>query len=183
MKSSPAPKTSYFNWLLTLIIVVGIAGIILVVSLPLSYIFIASPFQMAGKSMTPSLQPEQKFIVNKLIYQSQLPQRGDIIVFHAPKTACPANTKCDFIKRIIGLPGETVSIKDNHMYINNQVLDEPYLAKDTETLPGAVTQNTDLTLSATEYFVVGDNRPFSSDSRVWGPIQKSDIVGKLWFKY
>lgn len=106
------------------------------------------------------------------VYLFSEPKRGDIIVFHSPP-----NPDRDFIKRIIGLPGETIELYRGKLIINNQLLNEPYvkhLSKDsfspTKVAPGS-------------FFVMGDNRPRSEDSRVWGTIPLDSIVGKLWVRY
>jgi signal peptidase I len=107
-----------------------------------------------------------------------------VIVFHAPPAAnCVAGTGCDFIKRVLGLPGDTVQIKDNGVWINDQKLDEPYIPSSFEILPGAYTKDKVIRLGSDEYFVSGDNRPYSSDSRAWGPITSKEIVGRVFFRY
>jgi signal peptidase I len=148
------------------------------------YLFFMQPHQVNGQSMVPNFQSGEYVLTDKVSYRLGVPHRGDVIVFHAPASAqCPKGTGCDFIKRVVGLPGETVEVKENHLYINGQVLDEPYIPTDFETLPGAFTKNKPVTLAENEYFVVGDNRPYSSDSRAWGPITRDEIVGKAFFRY
>jgi signal peptidase I len=148
------------------------------------YLFISSPHQVNGQSMVPNFQSGEYVLSDKVSYRVGNPKRGDVIVFHAPEAAnCPKGTGCDFIKRVIGLPGETITVHDNHIYVNNQPVDEPYIPKEFEILPGAATKGIAITLGPSEFFVCGDNRPYSSDSRSWGPIQKSDIVGRVIFRY
>lgn len=148
------------------------------------YLFVASPHQVNGQSMVPTFQSGEYVLSDKISYRIGLPQRGDVIVFHAPPAAeCPEGTGCDFIKRTIGLPGETVTVHDNHIYINDKPLDEPYIPTEYATNPGPATKNKSITLGPDEYFVCGDNRPYSSDSRSWGSIHKNDIVGKAFFRY
>src|SRR5258708_29761336 len=90
------------------------------------YLFVASPHQVNGQSMVPNFQSGEYVLSDKVSYRLGNPKRGDVIVFHAPEAAgCPKGTGCDFIKRVIGVPGETVAVHDNHIYINNQPLDEP----------------------------------------------------------
>lgn len=148
------------------------------------YLFLLQPHQVNGQSMVPNFQSGDYVLTDKISYKIGNPKRGDIIVFHAPPAAqCAQGTGCDFIKRILALPGETVEIRDGQVFVNNQALDETYLPSEFKTLPGPYTENGPVTLGADEYFAVGDNRPYSSDSRAWGPIQGSEIVGKAFFRY
>jgi len=148
------------------------------------YLFVASPHQVNGQSMVPNFQSGDYVLSDKVSYRLGQPQRGDVIVFHAPESAnCPKGTGCDFIKRIIGLPGEEMTVHDNHIFVNGQVVEEPYIPTDFQTLPGFATKDKSITLKMNEYFVSGDNRPYSSDSRSWGPITKNEIVGKAFFRY
>jgi signal peptidase I len=148
------------------------------------YLFIVSPHQVNGQSMVPNFQSGEYVLSDKVSYRLGNPKRGDVVVFHAPEAAnCPKGTGCDFIKRVLGLPGETIAVHDNHIYVNNQPVDEPYLPQEVQILPGPATRDKTITLGPEEYFVCGDNRPYSSDSRSWGPIQKSDIVGRAFLRY
>ncbi len=148
------------------------------------YLFIVSPHQVNGQSMVPNFQSGEYVLSDKVSYRLGNPKRGDVVVFHAPEAAnCPKGTGCDFIKRVLGLPGETIAVHDNHIYVNNRPVDEPYLPKEFQILPGPATRDKTITLGPDEYFVCGDNRPYSSDSRSWGPIQKSDIVGRAFLRY
>jgi signal peptidase I len=148
------------------------------------YLFVSSPHQVNGQSMVPNFQSGEYVLSDKVSYRLGDPKRGDIIVFHAPEAAqCPKGTGCDFIKRVLGRPGETIEVHDNGVWVNGQKLDEPYIPEDFTTLPGPATKGKTLVLGPDEYFVCGDNRPYSSDSRAWGPIHKNDIVGKAFFRY
>ncbi len=149
------------------------------------YLFLLQPHQVSGQSMEPNFQTADYVLTDKVSYRIGVPQRGDVVVFHAPARAnCPSGTGCDYIKRVIGLPGETVEVKDTDgIYINSKKLIEPYIPADYVTLAGQYTRGQIITLSQNEYFVVGDNRMHSSDSRAWGPITKSEIVGKAFFRY
>ncbi len=134
--------------------------------------------------MVPSFQSGEYVLTDKVSYRFGEPRRGDVIVFHAPPAAqCPTGTGCDFIKRVIGLPGETVSVKNNKVYVNNRELEESYLPATFITEAGAYTRDRDVNLGASEYFVAGDNRSHSSDSRAWGPIKDTEIVGRAFFRY
>ena len=122
-----------------------------------------------GVCMEPGIQDGQLFLVNKTAYWFGSPQRGDIIVFHYPK-----NREQDFIKRIIGLPGETIQIKDGKTYIDGHPIDEPYLnGKPRGSFPARQ-------IPQGHYFVMGDNRNNSYDSRAWGTVLHDDIVGYAW---
>jgi signal peptidase I len=148
------------------------------------YIFLLQPHQVNGQSMEPNFQSGDYVLTDKISYVFGEPSRGDVVVFEAPPGAhCPTGTGCDFIKRVIGLPGETVEVKNNHYYINGKQLDESYIPSEMRTEPGQYTSNRVITLSVNEYFVSGDNRQNSSDSRAWGPVTKSMIVGKAFFRY
>jgi len=119
-------------------------------------------------------------LTNKLTYRFKEPHRGDVIVFKAPQ-----NNNYDYIKRIVGLPGETVKIADGIIYINDLPLNESaYLDKDLETLSGLfLTEGKTYTIPESEYLVMGDNRNHSSDSKDWGTVPKENIIGLAWFRY
>lgn len=148
------------------------------------YLFFMQPHQVNGQSMVPNFQSGEYVLTDKVSYRMGDPKRGDIIVFHAPEAAnCPKGTGCDFIKRILGVPGDTIEVKDDHIIVNGHPLAEPYIPEEFETLAGAYTKGRAITLGDQEYFAVGDNRPYSSDSRAWGPIKKTDIIGRAFFRY
>ena len=118
-------------------------------------------------------------LTNKLAYRLGMFHRGDVVVFDSPE-----NADIDFIKRVIGLPGEKVSISNGQVHINGKPLDEPYLSVTTSTFPGGfLEEGEEITVPPGYVFVMGDNRPRSSDSRVFGPIQQIHIVGKVFFRY
>lgn len=148
------------------------------------YIFIAQPHQVNGHSMDPTLQTGEYLLTEKIAYRTREPQRGEIVVFKAPTSAC-VGSGCDYIKRIIGLPGETVKIAGGKFYINGVELNESeYLAPTVVTNPGPYTANErEITLGTDQYFVSGDNRANSADSRYWGPISKSAIIGRAYVSY
>jgi len=149
--------------------------IALVIVIPIRT-FVFQPFVVKGSSMKPNFHNGDYLLVDELSYRFREPKRGEVIVF-----TFPYNTSETYIKRIIGLPGETIEIGDNKVVIvkpNHSafVLAEPYL----RGLPtsGAV----HITLQKGEYFVMGDNRPYSSDSRVWGVLDSQYIIGRVLFK-
>lgn len=139
-------------------------------------IFVAQPFIVQGKSMFPTFDNGQYLIVDELTYRLEAPKRGDVIIFHFPN-----NVKEYFIKRIIGLPNETISIKDGKVLIKNTEnpsgfsLTEPYISD-------ALADMSPKTLSDNEYFVMGDNRDASYDSRAWGTLPSNLIVGRAFVR-
>ena len=134
--------------------------------------FLFENYRVVGQSMEPMLETDQFLVVNKLDYRLHEPQRGDIIVFREPH----ANGR-KLIKRIIGLPGETVAVQGGEVFIDGAPLDEPYLAVSTHN------ERDPVLIPEGHLWVMGDNRNNSSDSRSWGPLPKDDIVGKAWLTY
>jgi signal peptidase I len=124
-------------------------------------------FQVTGVAMQPALSPDQVVLVNMLAYLLSGPARGDVIVFHNP-----ADPSEDFIKRVLALPGDTVQMTAEAVLVDGIRLKEPYITQSLN--PRLFT----LTLQPGHYFVAGDNRPYSSDSRSWGPVPAQDILGK-----
>ena len=154
---------------------VRVAVISLVIILPVRY-FLIQPFYVKGASMEPNFHDHEYLIIDEIGYRFNNPQRGDIVVFKYPK-----DEKQFFIKRIIGLPGEAVKIQDNGVYINGTRLNESYLPAGTDTvLP--LRGYGDLTLGPDEYFVLGDNRTESMDSRMFGPVKRDLIIGRTWIR-
>lgn len=128
-------------------------------------------YQVRGSSMEPSMHSGQYLVVSKVHYRLGEPQRGDVIVFDPPNGATE-----DYIKRIIGLPGERIEARDGVIWIDGYRLEEPYISSQL-SYSGA------WELGPDEYFVLGDNRPNSSDSHTWGPLSRENIVGKAWICY
>jgi signal peptidase I len=148
------------------------------------YLFIMQPHQVNGQSMDPTFHHAEYVMTDKLSYKFGTPQRGDVVVFRAPPAAnCPEGSGCDFIKRVIGLPGDTVEVRNNQLIINGIGLDETYLDDTVNTLPGPFTNQGSVIVPPDNYFVVGDNREHSSDSRAWGPVTFDHLVGKVFFRY
>lgn len=145
------------------------------------YLFLFQPHEIRGVGMNPSYREGQYYLSNKLIYRYQDPKRYDVIVFKSV-----TNPDNDYFKRIIGLPGETVEIRGGSVLINGKIPDEPYLANDTitRTYEGAfMTEGRVFTIPQGHYFVLGDNRDRSSDSREFGPVPRENIIGKMTFCY
>lgn len=148
------------------------------------YLFFMQPHQVNGQSMMPNFESGEYVLTDKVSFRLRDPVRGEVVVFHAPEDAnCAAGTGCDFIKRILAVPGETVEVRDNQIIVNGVPLPEVYIPADYPTQAGAFTANRVVTMGPDEYFTVGDNRPYSSDSRAWGPVPKSEIVGRAFFRY
>jgi signal peptidase I len=137
--------------------------------------FLLQAFYIPSLSMAPTLEVNDRVLVNKLSYDLHDVNRGDLVVFESPPNE-GTETK-DLIKRVIGLPGETVESKDGHIVINGQILDEPYLGPDVVTGPMEKT-----TVPPKHVFVMGDNRPNSRDSRYFGAIPESLIVGRAFVR-
>ncbi len=150
--------------------------IAIIVVLPICW-YIAQPFIVSGASMEQTFHNNEYLIVDQLTYRFRDPERGEVIIFRYPHD--PSKY---FIKRVIGLPGETVSIENNTITIINEknpvglILEEPYIGN-------VVTDgNQSITLAENEYFVMGDNRDHSSDSRSWGALEEDKIVGRAWLR-
>ena len=126
--------------------------------------------------MEPNFYDHQYLIIDEISYRFNEPQRGEVIVFKYPK-----DPKQFFIKRVIGLPGEKIKLQNNGIYINGTLLNESYLPADIETvLP--LRGYGDVTLGPDEYFLLGDNRSQSLDSRIFGPVKRELIIGRTWIR-
>ncbi len=140
-------------------------------------VFIVQPFLVDGSSMEPSFQDKEFILVDRLSYYFRQPERGEVIIFHAPQRPTE-----DYIKRIIAVPGETIKIEKNKIYINGNPLKENYTSEDGQTIiRNSSSDFLTQTLGQDEYFVLGDNRNHSSDSRDWGTVPRKNIVGRTWF--
>jgi signal peptidase I len=162
--------------------------------------FLVKPYRIPSPSMVPTLDIGQRVLVNRLGTHFGDPSRGDIVVFKPPEgadthqcgaphpenQACPRPTpqrsSSNFIKRVIGLPGDTVFVRNNHAYVNGKELKEPYINKGTGcdalcNLPKPIT------VPPGYFFMMGDNRGESDDSRDWGPVPKKWIIGHAFFTY
>lgn len=160
---------SAFKEILTFVVL----AVIIVVPIRL---FVAQPFVVEGESMHPTFESADYLIVDELSYHLHAPSRGDVVIFRYP-----GDPKVFYIKRIIGLPGETVHISRGQTTITKTdgstvTLSEPYVVSEDATY----TQDT--VLAPDQYFVMGDNRPRSSDSRIWGPLPAKNIVGRAFVR-
>ncbi len=172
-KQNQFKEFGQFVWEMLKIVIIAFAIII-----PIRY-YVVQPFYVKGASMEPNFYDHEYLIIDEISYRFNQPARGDIVVFEYPR-----NPQDYFIKRIIGLPGETIEIKNNQIIITNQeypngfVLDESlYLDQDTRTQGDKLVE-----LAEDEYYVLGDNRSSSLDSRAFGPIKRQSIIGKTWLR-
>jgi signal peptidase I len=159
------------QWLSFLFEIIEVILVSTAIVLPIRF-FLVQPFLVRGESMVPNYLQGDYLIIDELSYRFRNPERGEVVVF-----LFPLNKKEFYIKRIIGLPGETVQIKGGRVYINGTPLEERYL-------PTFIATNGDVTqkLGDDEYFVLGDNRGASYDSRRWGTLKRSYIVGRVWIR-
>jgi signal peptidase I len=153
-------------WTRDLLIAIGLALVIIV--------FLYQPVKVEGTSMAPLLSDQERIFINKFVYRFEDIHRGDVVVFWYP-----LDRSKSFIKRVIGLPGETVDIRHGLLYVNGQLISEPYV-------PPQYTDITDfgpVKVPKDSYFVMGDHRISSNDSRVFGPVASQFIYGRAVFAY
>lgn len=176
-RDSPSERSRMAAFGLYLLEVVRVVIVALAIIIPIRY-FLIQPFYVKGASMEPNFEDHEYLIIDELSYRLREPQRGDIVVFRYPYD--PSQF---FIKRIIGMPGERVEIRDGQVRIGNSahpngfLLSEPYLASGVTT-PGERI----VALATNEYFVLGDNRRQSFDSKDFGPIPRRAIIGRAWLR-
>lgn len=153
------------------------------------YLLIMQPHKIDGESMMPNYLNAEYLLTEKVTYYLHKPQRGDVVVLRPPPNVSDTD---EFIKRIIGLPGEMIRLHNGRVYINGQLLNESYIASDVNTNGGSfLADDTDFTVPENEFFLMGDNREHSSDSRFWGPVplnlspnsQSEGINGRAWVIY
>jgi signal peptidase I len=169
------------RWIMELVGVVVAAVLVAV----LLRTFVVATYSIPSGSMEPTLQIGDRIVVDKLSYHLHGVDRGNIVVFSTPPNEeCAGPPVADLVKRVIGLPGEIISLQDGHVYINGRPLPEPFLPADirNDTYPGpsanAYALHHAYRIPAGDVYVMGDNRPDSCDSRYWGPIRESTIVGE-----
>jgi signal peptidase I len=156
----------FVGWLRDLLIAIALALVIIA--------FVYQPVKVEGTSMAPLLTDQQRIFINKFVYEFEPVRRGDIVVFRYPR-----DPRKSFIKRVVGLPGEMVEIRHGRVYVNGVPLRENYLTRvgrDSDSFPALV-------LSPHHYFVLGDHRRNSNDSRTWGTVHRDYIYGKAVFAY
>ena len=168
--AEPAPESTSLRTLRTsmrdLVISVIVAFFII--------IFVYQPVKVEGGSMEPGLEDQERIFINKLAYRFESIERGDIIVFRYPR-----DPRKSFIKRVIGLPADHIRIAYGHVYVNGQELSEPYVPSDYLD----ARSYSDIVVPKNSYFVLGDHRSMSNDSREFGPVMRSYIYGKAVFGY
>lgn len=144
------------------------------------YIFLFRPFEVNGQSMFPNFHDKEFVLTNLITLRLGPIVKGDVIVFKAPP-----DPEKDFIKRVIGVPGDTVMVKEGSVYVNAAPYNESsYLNSDVKTYAGTfLREGETITVPVSEYFVMGDNRSYSSDSREWGFVPSANIIGKSFFVY
>ena len=172
--------------------------VILIAFLPIFIIsqFFARPFIVQGASMEPNFHHGNRLIVDRISYKLNSPERGDVVVFRN----CPVGRSSDFdvkifwgfvintrgtndincIKRIIGIPGDHIVLRAGEVFVNGKTIQEQYFSSDVYT---PVVNRTDFFLAENQFFVMGDNRAMSIDSRNWGPLAKSNIIGLVRFRF
>lgn len=146
-----------------------VVGVLILINL------VSVRYAVSGSSMQPGFDEAQLLYVSRLHYLLGDPQRYDVVVFHHPR-----NGDDDYIKRIIGLPGERIEIRNTQVLVDGQALDEPYIR---EACTALRCRDDRWDLGPQEYFVLGDNRNQSTDSRAFGPVARHDLVGKVVFRY
>ncbi len=161
-------------------LLVWIIGIIIIVKV--TQIFIIQPFIVEGGSMLPTFHNKEFLLVDKFSYLTGKPERGDVAIFKLYEGKTNSYTGKHLIKRVIGLPGERVVVKDGVTYIFNKENPEGFELDESYILYKDITKNTDVTLDEHHYFMMGDNRTQSYDSRNWGGLDEKDLKGKVFFR-
>jgi signal peptidase I len=162
----PSVAKAAVSWLRDLALSVVIMIIVI--------LFLYQPVKVEGTSMMPSLINQERIFINKFVYRFSDIQRGDTVVFQFPR-----DTSKSYIKRVIGMPGDTVTVYRGTVSVNGRPLDEPYVPEAMRDMQSAETT----VLGTDEYYVMGDHRNSSNDSRNWGPVKRSFIYGKAVFVY
>jgi signal peptidase I len=163
---SRPPRWGIRDWLRDLAIALGLAMVIV--------LFLYQPVKVEGTSMAPLLKDQERIFINKFVYRFEPIDRGDVVVFWYP-----LDRSKSFIKRVVGLPGETVAIRRGHVFVDGRLLREPYIL--SEYLDDA--SYPPVHVPAGDYFVMGDHRDSSNDSRMFGPVARRYIYGKAVFAY
>ena len=164
--SAPHLRRELRSWTRDLAVALGLAIVVM--------IFLYQPVKVEGTSMNPLLSDQERIFINKFVYRFEPIERGDVVVFWYP-----LDRSKSFIKRVVGLPGETIEIRDGHLYINGEELADQYV-------PAGYIDSSNYgprEIPPGEYFVMGDHRDSSNDSRVFGPVPRSFIYGKAVFAY
>lgn len=166
LQQPPPLRRELRSWTRDLAVALGLAIVVM--------IFLYQPVKVEGTSMNPLLSDQERIFINKFVYHFEPIERGDVIVFWYP-----LDRSKSFIKRVVGLPGETIEIRDGHAYINGQELADQYVP--ANYLDGSTYAPHRIPVDG--YFVMGDHRDSSNDSRVFGPVPRQFIYGKAVFAY
>ena len=143
------------------------------------YLLVLQPHKIKGSSMEPNFTDGEFLLTDKITYRFNEPKRGDVIVFKAPP-----DENDEFIKRIIGIPGDKIMVDNGFVYLNGVKLEEPYIGLLPITSSGVfLRENQEIAVPEGKYFVLGDNRRHSSDSRIWGFVTRIEITGRAWLIY
>jgi len=170
----------------------GIVAVVAIALALLAQAFVVKPYRIPSESMASTLRPGDRVLVNRVIYHLREPQRGDVLVFRYPE-----DRTVIFIKRIVGVPGDRLELRDGSLWVNGRPADEPYVHRATSrpdlTRASAPVAGSTMrepwslarpyTVPSGSYFVMGDNRTDSDDSRFWGTVPRADIVGEGFVVY
>ncbi|MCW1949538.1 MAG: signal peptidase I [Candidatus Shapirobacteria bacterium] len=150
----------------------------------LFYLFVAQPNEVKGSSMFPTFKNGEYLLTEKISYQFNNPQRGDVVIFKAPPSEPCAEDECEYIKRVIGLPGDRVMVKEGDVFVNGEMIDQSFLPEKVYTSEGEyMAEGEEKEVPEGEYLCFGDNRPNSRDGREFGPINRDLIIGKAFLRY
>ena len=150
----------------------------------LVYLFVAQPNEVNGRSMEPNFLDKEYLLTDKLSYQFGDPSRGDVVIFKAPASESCSAEGCEYIKRVIGMPGDKVMIQNGSVYLNGELLDQSFLPDGIMTeVEEYMQEGIEVIVPEGQYLCFGDNRGNSRDGRAFGPIKRDSIVGKAFFKY
>jgi len=164
----PSPFRKLIRYVLRDILGTIIPAIIIAMGINL---FLAQGTYVHGQSMEPNLHTAQRLVIEKVSYRFEPPKRGDVVVLEIESSDLP------LIKRVVGLPGETIEIRNNQIFINSAPIEEPYLNHTVQRNYGPVQ------IPADHVFVMGDNRGASNDSRYFGPVATEQLIGRAWLSY
>jgi signal peptidase I len=164
--ATPPLRRELRSWGRDLVIALSLAVVII--------IFFYQPVKVEGTSMTPLISDQERIFINKFVYRFEPIERGDVVVFWYP-----LDRSKSFIKRVVGLPNDTVEIREGQVYLNGKHLSEPYVPRESEDMNNLSAMR----IPKGEYFVMGDHRISSNDSRIFGPVPRNYIYGKAVFAY
>jgi signal peptidase I len=164
--ATPPLRRELRSWGRDLVIALSLAVVII--------IFFYQPVKVEGTSMTPLISDQERIFINKFVYRFEPIERGDVVVFWYP-----LDRSKSFIKRVVGLPNDTVEIREGQVYLNGKYLPEPYVPPESEDMNDLSAMR----IPKGEYFVMGDHRISSNDSRIFGPVPRNYIYGKAVFAY